>query len=61
MTNREKLQHMTDRELADFLCGIVEDMVDKTDIDTCDICPVRNLCGKGHNGFIDWFNKEVER
>ncbi len=61
MTNRDKLQNMTDRELADFICYTIEDMVCKTSIDTCEICPVKNLCKKGHNGFIDWFNKEADR
>ena len=56
MKNREKLNAMTNEELASFLCDVMEKIGDETEEDLCDICPARNRCSKGHNGFLDWLN-----
>lgn len=60
MKNRDKLNSMTDKELADFFCEAMEIVADKADIDLCDICPVNSICKKGHNGFLAWLEKEAE-
>ncbi len=61
MNNRDKLNAMTDEELAAFFCEAMEKIADKTkDECCCDICPVSNICKKGHNGFLAWLRKEAE-
>ena len=60
MTNREKLNSMTNEELASFFCDAMEDIADKADIDVCDICPVRKLCKKGQTGFLVWLNSDTD-
>jgi hypothetical protein len=62
MKNRDKLIAMTDDELSDLLCKTMEDISELTNRDywCCDICPVKELCKKGHNGFLAWLEKEAE-
>ena len=63
MTNREKLNAMTDQELADLLCSTMEKIADKTTDDNdwcCDLCPVTKICDKKQNGFLRWLEKEAE-
>ena len=54
MTNREKLNAMTDRQLVDLFCSAMEKIADKTNGKDwcCDICPVSNLCKGKNNGFL---------
>lgn len=58
MKNREKLNAMTNEELASFLCDVMEKIADETEEDICEICPVSDYCGKGHNGFFNWLDEE---
>lgn len=63
MTNRERMNAMSDDELAGYFCESMASMlhiVDDESIDECGICPVRKLCYKGHNGFLAWLTAEVE-
>ena len=62
MTNREKLNDMTDRQLVDLFCSAMEKIADKTKGKDwcCDICPVSNLCKGKNNGFLKWLEKEAE-
>lgn len=61
MKNREKLNHMSDEELAKKLCDFINDIADNADIDDmCKLCPVNKNCRKGHNGFVAWLNQEAE-
>ena len=62
MTNRDKINSMTDKELGVFFCKTMEDIADKTKDDDwcCDICPASKLCKKKRNGFLDWLEKEAE-
>lgn len=60
MTNRDKLNQMTNEELSELFCYTLEQAAEQENADVCDICPVRSLCKKGHNGFLAWLNKEAE-
>lgn len=55
-TNREKLNQMTNEELAEFL--------NKTANDNCSICIYSNLpdcfCRDCQDGILQWLNKESE-
>lgn len=58
-----KYKGMTKKELAEFLCDLVEDVVDATMVNgpyvhCCDVCPAQNECYDGHLGFLDWLNDE---
>lgn len=62
MNNREKLNSMSDKDLAGLFCEAMEKISDKADIDMCDICPVRTMCRKGSTGFLNWLQADaVER
>ena len=52
MTNREKLNAMTDKELSDTLCELVEKVAEKVDIFQCRICPAERYCQQGRTGFL---------
>lgn len=60
MTNRDRLNQMTNEELSELFCNTLEQAVEKADVDVCDICPVKELCKKGYNGFLACLNKEAE-
>lgn len=61
MTNKEKLAQMDTKELADWLCDTVMEMIGyKVDVTCCEACPVRVLCKKGSNGFRTWLEKEAK-
>lgn len=62
MTNREKLNQMSDEALSHFFCRAMEDIEENAkDGDwCCDLCPVKNLCRKGHTGFLTWLKQEAE-
>lgn len=54
MTNREKLEAMSNGELASWLCGLMTE-------DGCsDLCPARGRCYVGHNSMAEWLKSEVE-
>ena len=53
MTNREKLNAMTNEELSKFLCGLMN-------ADDCDTCPAQEYCKLGRNGFFDWLKADTE-
>lgn len=60
MTNRDLLRQMTDEELAHFLCRTMEPIGDFADESCCDLCPVKELCSRGNNGFLKWLTTERE-
>ena len=61
MNNREKLNSMSDKEIAEKLCYLVELVADAMDHeDGCNYCPVRKLCRYGKAGFIEYLEKEAE-
>lgn len=53
MTNREKLNAMTNEELSKFLCGLMN-------ADDCDTCPAQEYCKIGRNGFLAWLKADTE-
>ena len=54
MTNREMLNEMSNAELAAFICRFATR-------EACDTaCPARDLCHIGHNGLVEWLDKEAE-
>lgn len=50
MTNREKINRMTNQEMADYLCKNTQ----------CWKCPAGKYCSLGHTGYIDWLEAEAE-
>ena len=53
MTNSERLRAMSDRELAEALCDLLDD---------CHECPGYNDCTYGNvhgNGFLKWLESEA--
>ena len=45
-------------EVADFLCKMIDNMDrDEDSINNCEICPARDDCHKGHNGFMDFLRR----
>ena len=58
MTNREKLNAMSNEELASFFCDRIEDIHEMANEDACKFCPVKKYCYRGHNGFIAWLEQE---
>lgn len=62
MTNREKLNSMTDKELShEVLCYIVELVAGALDHDdACKYCPVTKICRQGKSGFISWLEQKAE-
>ena len=61
MTQREYMQTASDEDLADLLCYVITNTLERADadIDTCKACPASRWCRKGHNGFIDWLKEEA--
>lgn len=59
MKNYENIVSMNQEELADFLCTFMNNACADNDLHPCDICPARETCRRGHNGFKDWLNEEV--
>lgn len=54
-TNEEVLRKGTIEQQAKLLCDIF-----LTDGNiTCDSCPAKESCRKGHTGFTDWLKKET--
>jgi hypothetical protein len=64
MTNREKLNQMTDEELSSFFCDAMEEIaaIIGASVWSCDICPVGDLCRhrNGPKGFNAWLSQEAE-
>lgn len=61
MNNREKLNSMTNKEIAEKLCYLVELVADAMDHDDgCNYCPVRKLCRYGKAGFIEYLEQKAE-
>ena len=59
MTNREKINQMSNGDLAGLFCEAMEKISEKVDIDMCEFCPVRDMCFKGSNGFLRWLDMEA--
>lgn len=54
MTNREKINNMTNQEIAEYICSSYAD---------CGCCPGYNYCnknGKPANGVVKWLEAEAE-
>lgn len=61
MNNREKLNSMTNEELAKQFCNAIMGEVEREfDGDICKICPFTKLCSYGHPGFLAWLEQEAE-
>ena len=62
MNNREKLNSMSDKEIAEKLCYLVELVADAAchDGEGCNFCPVRKLCRYGKAGFIEYLEQKAE-
>lgn len=61
MNNREKLNSMTNEEIAEKLCYLVELVADALDHeDGCNFCPVKKLCRYGKAGFIEYLEQNAE-
>ena len=61
MNNREKLNAMTNEEIAAQLCNLVEFVASALDHDcACAYCPANKLCSRGNNGFLALLNQEAE-
>lgn len=65
MTNRVMLSKMSNEDLANFLCNLIEDKfaeaADKLKLDFCDLCPFQKGCRKGHNGVLTYLETEEEK
>lgn len=48
-TKADIIRHMTEEELARFLCDITG---------SCRNCMAKRCCGAGQNGFLDWLKEE---
>lgn len=55
MTNREMLDRMSNKELANFFCYDIA-----KDGEYCTRCPFTELCNHGDSGFEVWLGKECE-
>ncbi len=54
MTNREKLESLTDEELAETICVMITE---------CAYCAGKDTCGDGRgvaNGLVTWLQAEAE-
>lgn len=61
MNNREKINAMTNEDLAKLFCNEIMGELDREcDFDTCKICPFTKLCSYGHPGFLAWLEQEAE-
>lgn len=53
-TEQERIQTMSRKELARFLCSLM-------DADDCnDKCPARNYCWANHNGMEEYLSRPAE-
>lgn len=63
MTNREKLSKMSNEELANFFCRLIEsefiEAAEKLNLDLCDICPFQKWCWTGHTGILTYLEAEA--
>lgn len=55
-----KYKQTEKKDLAKFLCRIVEDAIYTANdgLCACDYCPAQNECRINHNGFLDWLDDE---
>ena len=54
-TNADRIRAMTDEELAEFMCHNVSNGTVN-----CAFCSAEEFCRMGHNGWLDWLQKECE-
>ena len=57
MTNFEALKGLDEKSLGYLMCRLYREYEGEYE-DRCDGCPVRRLCGPGHNGYITWLERE---
>lgn len=74
MTREEYIRQASKEDLAQLLCSIAQVSADsaivgqmdegkldnKQVIDVCQYCVASKYCHEGHNGFIDWLDKEAK-
>lgn len=60
MTNGDRIRNMTDEQLSALFCDAMETITDNADVDCCLNCPVKALCRKGRNGFLEYLKREAE-
>ena len=60
MTIREALSTLSNVEIAQMLCDMIDEYAGKNDVHTCRFCPVEKNCKRGRNGFLAWLEKEVD-
>ena len=61
MTNYERIKSVTSEELGRYFCEAMDVISENTKKEfVCDICPVKKMCSKGHNGFVAWLNSEED-
>ena len=66
MTNLEFIQTCNKKQLAEFLCGIMDDIDYDVkqdlgiELDSCKYCMAYKYCYRGHNGFLNWLSQERE-
>lgn len=54
MTNADRIQTMSQKELGKFLCSLMN-------ADDCDTrCPAREYCSHGHNGMEEYLSRPVK-
>ena len=54
MTNGDKIRAMTDKKIAEHLCGII----------VCEVCPACDLCNPGDKcilSLFEWLKEEAEK
>jgi hypothetical protein len=66
MTRYEYIKNLSVEDLAEVLSCISQVTIDKAldtediDYESCKGCIAYDHCKLGHNGFIDWLNKEAK-
>lgn len=71
MTNREKLNQMSDEDIGYRLCSLISNVIANVEKkctahrshyvpEACDVCPMASRCGVGKNGFTVWLNEEAQ-
>ena len=63
MTNREKLNAMTNEELSDLFCKMMEKIAENSvEVDDwcCNLCPFTKKCEWGHPAILAYLNEEAD-
>lgn len=74
MTREEYIRQASKEDLAQLLCNISQVSADSAIVgqmdagnldkhkivDVCQYCTATKYCHEGHNGFLDWLDKEAK-